>query len=425
MGRDAIIVVGCGWLQGYVIREAQALGLSAIATDANPHAMYVDRVDEFYPVSTYDVDGHRRLAKSLLDSAFFTIRGCVTNGADVAPTVAAVCEVLGTPGIPYAVAKRTHNKYEVRKALDDEGLERYQPAWVHVEVKNTTLCLLDASAEERFAKEHLAAMGILQSVEMPLVMKPLSQRASRGISIVRNAKEYVMAEKNVRTFGNEWLEEAYLIGTEHSAEILLRDGECLYFNMDDRFFTYTNGIPLEIGHVNPSQRTPDAWAAVRTMVLDAARALGVTWGPFKVDVCYTADGPKILECTARPSGLFAALTPRATGQEPLKALVQLACGMPVDAQLAPTHCTPVATAAILPQKSGIVQRYPAWNYLTPVTKALIDDVAWSVRVGDTIAPASHNGERAGFVFASGPTGDVAWQRTSLAAEALAVGIEVA
>ena len=107
----------------------------------------------------------------------------------------------------------------------------------------------------------------------------------------------------------------------------------------------------------------------------------------------------------------------------MRALVQLACGLPVDA---PLTWKPLqghaACAAILPQISGRVRALPIrWPQMV---MSYPQEVMWAIKPGDTITPARHNGARAGFVLAHAPTSEGAWQRAKTAADALAEAVEV-
>ena len=113
----------------------------------------------------------------------------------------------------------------------------------------------------------------------------------------------------------------------------------------------------------------------------------------------------------------------------MRALLQLACGLPVDAPLTwhpdrPASSGYAACAAILPQVTGIVSALPPWNTLTPMTKALLHEIIWMIQPGEHIASAMHNAARAGFVLAHASTYADAWHQAKSPADALAAAIEV-
>ena len=411
--RDAVLIIGGGLLQAPMALEAQRLGLLPIVTDGNPQAPAFAHAYEHHILSTSDVEGHVRLVESLRQWEPTTgvhIIGVVTCGADVAPTVAAAAHAAGTPRIPLEVARMTHDKAAVRIALDTAGLARYQPRWLW---------------RRETCTRHLEA-EVAETCSYPCVVKPVEQRASRGISLVQERQALSGAIRKAFEYGATYLIEEQLRGTEHSVEgIFDTDGALLWLNIVDRFFDYSSGVPIETGHVNPGSLVPRIGTAVDRMFGNVAHALGVTWGPFKMDTLVTPEGhPKVLECTARLSGGWDCQgTSPMTARNPMRALLQLACGLPVDA---PLTWKPLqgysACAAILPQVTGMVRALPArWPQMV---MSYPQEVMWTIRPGDTIAPATHNGERAGFVLAHAQTYADAWHRAKSAADALADAVEV-
>ena len=408
---DAVLLIGGGLLQTFIVSEILALGFTPLVTDRDPHApaFKLAGVHPFV-LDTYDVEEHRILVRDL--QKMYTLCGVVTCGADVAPTVSAAAEEAHLLGLPFAVAKETHNKLAVRTRLYAAGLERYQPRWC-------TETLSGLQASHPFPWRHWGD---------DIVVKPLEQRASRGVSIVPagSVKVFAAIEKAL-TYGDPHvLIEERLYGTEHSAEMLLdpRNQEPLWFNIVDRKFTYANGLSIETGHVNPTSLSVAEQQAIKHMLLEAAAALGVSWGPWKIDVMMTPEGPKILEVTARLSGGFdAQVTSPLTKRFPLRMLLQQACGLAVDAQTAPRGFA--ACAAVLPQKPGRVPTFRTdalWCQNLGVGQSL-ERVIWAANPGTMVHPASHNGERIGYVFAKAKTGALAWEHALAAATSLAASIE--
>lgn len=415
--QDAVMVIGGGTLQLALVREAQVLGLVPLVTDGNPHAPAFRLPGaQSFVLSTMDVDGHRELMRDLLRQ--YRILGVCTAGADVAPTVAAAAEVVGTPGIPFDVAERTHHKLAMRSCLTLANLHQYQPAYCW-RTRQEIACI---------APDHMAA-SILAVLDLPVIIKPLSQRASRGITIIHRPSEMHTAIQKALDYGGDAvLVEESLTGTEHSIEgIFDSRGDLLWCNIVDRFFDYSSGVPIETGHVNPSTLVPIQQMALQTMFMDVAHALGVMWGPFKIDALVTPEGqPHVLEVTARLSGGYDSQgTSPLTGRHPMRAVLQLACGLPVDAPLTWTPAQGYAAcAAILAQKTGIVQAQPPIELNVSQLGGEVHQVIWAIGPGQAVAPARHNGERAGYVLAKAPTALDAWRLAKTAADALAAAVEV-
>lgn len=382
MSNDAIVMVGAGKMQVYGILEAQALGLYVIATDGNAQAPGAVLADEFYPIDIYDIRAHRVFMSQLRDAHPYRIRGVVGLGVDAAPTVAACAAIAETPGIPEHVAERTWSKAAVRDALRLAGLDHYQPNW-HLDLPS--LPSLDFTARK--------------IIGYPCVVKPLSQRASRGVTIVREAADLPGAVEKIcqlpQGTTQHVLVEQCLGGSEHSAEVVLdAHGACIHFHITDRYFDYSHGIPLESATITPSCLDAVVQEAIKQMLLDSARALNVTWGAWKNDVMVTAEGPKLLEATARCSGGFDSQVsyPLATDDNLLRRLIQLACDMPVTPQPPIPPQSYCAIGSIIPQVSGVVSALPFLDRAK-------SEIIWTVRPGDSVMVPRHCADRAGyFVF---------------------------
>lgn len=390
--QDVVLVIGAGILPTYMIQTAQAMGLTVIAVDGNPSAPGAAVADMLLPVDAYDAEAVAARIPSLQQT--YKLLGVCTSGCDAAPTVSLCAERAGLPGIPYATACRTHNKLSVRLRLTREGLSQYQPEYAEY------MRYEDTETWDTF----------------PCVVKPLSQRASRGVSIVPTREELRSAIQEALVYGDEYLIEQCLTGTEHSAEAIFdAEGQPCFFNIVDRFFDYTSGTGIELGHINPSALSVEAWEGIATMVREAAAALGVTFGPFKCDVMLTTDGPKILECTSRLSGgLDSQLSSPMTGRHPMRQVLQLACSLPVDPQ--PAAQGYAACAAILPTKTGMV-------YTLPVCPVEQGEVIWGLQPGEMLHPIAHNGVRPGFVVTQASTYEAAWSFAKHIADTLAAALD--
>lgn len=409
---DAVLVVGGGILQRYLIAEAHALGLAVIATDGNPHAPGLADADMAFVCDTYDQEATAALLPLMQQK--YTVRGAVTAGADVAHTVALCAERLGTPGIPYDVALRTHDKWDVRHTLCDAHLERYQPTWY--------ICDTELEASRSSMEDIVRLHG------MPYVVKPREERASRGVTIVQTPEMLQTALTKAGMHSRCVLVEQCLTGTEHSAELIMdATGAVYWFNIVDRLFDYSTNVPIELGHVNPTNLDEQTQDTIYDMVLAAAKALSVTQGPFKCDVMLTDDGPKILECTARLSGGFdCQRTSPLTGRHPMRTLLQWSCVFHME--LPPSPQGYAACAAMLPTHTGTLQAWPDWSNIThPANKACLwmEEAILIAKPGDMIAPLEHNAQRPGFVLAYDMTYEGAWRNARNAAAAIAAHMEMA
>ena len=120
-------------------------------------------------------------------------------------TVAEVAQALGLPGIPPEVAHRTHNKLLTKEAFVRGGVET--PRTFAVE-----------SLEE--TKARAGELGL------PVVIKPLNNCASRGVTLIEHESDLASAFELARRFGSNGkiLVEAFLAGTTHTVEMIAWNG---------------------------------------------------------------------------------------------------------------------------------------------------------------------------------------------------------
>ncbi len=427
--KDAVLIVGAGLLQVPMIMEAKKLGLYAIATDGNPEAPGTRIADDFYRCDTYDAERHVELVPVLMKH--YNIKGVTTCGADVAPTVARAAETAGTPGIPSGVALRTHRKDMVRSCLTVKDLSI--PNWMNI-------CFhCDYPTPEE------AIRRCLEQWKDGVVIKPQNQCASRGVTIIKEASQIRGALEKIEPYVIEdtgiFLAEECLMGSEHSVEMIIDEQTgIIFFNIVDRLFSYTDGVPMELGHVNPSRMSAHDWTSCMVLAQQAAKALGVYWGPWKCDMIYTQDGPKILECTARLSGGFDSqyTTPLATGRNPIRAVLQMACGMPIEKKFINRKIKRhAACAAAFPNPGRVRNPLPEFAYTRKGVPMLlifnrknppiftehvlpdIEQIFITVKDGDIITPYTHCAQRPGFAIAVHDDYDMAWCRAKMAADLLA------
>jgi len=337
-----------------------------------------------------------------------------------------VAEVTANRGLDLETALLTHNKYHVRHELDKRGMGEFQPQWKHYslqEYKSHTdpIGVMIQNMQAEYERWQLGPLAVGAGI----VIKPLSKSGSRGVTIVPQpgvAHTAWLREciKKVFAFGREFLVEERFMGTEHSVELLINDENIvIYSNVVDRPFDYTGGIAMEQGHVNPTNLPDYTKNEMTGMVVKAAHALGVRWGPFKCDTIMTKDGPRILEATARLSGGFDCqyTTPIATGRNPIGALVKLVTGQHADSEfLAPKQERFAACVASFPPE-GYVEAIQDSLFAEPSIDEIRAGKTWSLitcKVGDTIN-YQHCADRAAFSIACALTHEAAWDKAVAAA----------
>ncbi len=374
-----ILIIGASVLQLPAIWKAKEKGFYVGVADYNPKAVGIPYADEFFNVSTIDVDGVVALAQR------FQPDGIMTLATDMPMrSIAAACKACNLPGIDFETAVRATDKGEMIKAFEAHGVEH---PWFYI-----------MESAEAFA-------GIKELVTFPCILKPTDNAGSRGVVLVQSMEEldaaYSYAHEESR--GGAVIVEEYLRGPEFSVEVMVVDGEPHILQVTDKL---TTGAPhfVEMGHNQPSRQTPENVARIKDLASRAVRAIGIQSGPAHVELILTDKGPKMVELGARMGGdcITTHLVPLSTGIDMVGATIDLACGQKPD--ITPRYSKGAAiryfktAAGILTRVDGIceAERIPGVREINVVKE-----------IGDKITEIGSSVDRVGFVIAQADTAEAA------------------
>jgi biotin carboxylase len=387
-----ILIVGGGLLQ-----------VAAVAiTDRDSGAVCVALADEAYTLDTKDVAGHVALAERL--KARGDLVAVFTEGADVEVTVAEAAAAAGLPGVDPAAARTVNDKMAFRRRCAEAGLPG--PRF----------------GEARTAAE---ARAVAAEIGLPLIVKPRDSSGSRGTVKVESVDLLDAAVADAARFSSDGvaLLEQLLTGPEQSVDTLVgADGTHWRCNIVDRPFV-GGRYAIEIGHDNPTTLDAARQDELYALVERTARAVGIDVGAAKADTMWTADGPVVLEMTARLSGGFHCqyTSPLAYGTNDVKAAMDLALGRPLDpADVTPRWHRHALCRSLFPAPGRIVS-------VAGVERALaIDGVAHVLSrmgPGDVIEPYRTCVDRPCFVIAVGDTRDDALAAMAAAERTIVIETE--
>jgi len=302
-----ILIIGASVLQLPAILKAKEKGFYVGVVDYNPNAVGIPYADEFFNVSTIDVDGVVEVAKN------FHPDGIMTLATDMPMrSIAAACKACGLPGIDYNTAVRATDKGEMIKAFASCGVEH---PWYHI-----------VSTPQAYAQAKT-------NITFPCIVKPTDNAGSRGVVLVQDMENldaaYEYAHQESR--GGAVIIEEYLCGPEFSVEVMVVDGEPHVLQVTDKL---TTGAPhfVEMGHNQPSRQTPENVERIKDLARRAVRAIGIQSGPAHVELILTENGPKMVELGARMGGdcITTHLVPLSTGIDMVGATIDVACGKKPD-----------------------------------------------------------------------------------------------
>jgi biotin carboxylase len=398
-----VLFVGAGRHQRHAIMRAKQLGLRVVAVDRNPDAVGLAHADEGHVVDFADVDAVVEYAKRS------AIDGVLTVSADRAvPVVAAVAEQLGLPGIGTQTAHLMTHKVAMRRRLAEGGVP--QPRFAAVRVRRE-------------------ALPAAETVGFPAVLKPADSGGQRGLFLLGSFDDLdrhlhaALAESPT----SEAIVEEYAEGLELNGLVVTRDGEPYPLLLSDRLRPRGDGFGVGWIHSYPSKLFGDALEEAERVAVRAVRTLGLRDGIAFPQLIAAGGEALVVEVAARiPGGQMADLAFHALGVDLVEIALRQALGEKVpDDLVMPRHSKPTAirflTARPGPLPLGTVKKVGGLDRVRRAPGVVQADVF--LQEGETIRPVRLDGDRRGYVIATGQTNVQALERAESAARLLYVETE--
>ena len=399
-----VLFVGAGRHQRRAILRAQELGLRVVAVDRNPEAAGLAEANAAEVVDFVDLAAVVDVARR------HGVDGALTVSADRAvPVVAAVAEELGLPGIGRETAHLMTHKVAMRRRLAEGGVPQPQFAAI------------------RAWREAAAAAD---TVGFPAVLKPADSGGQRGVFLLRSfadLERHFHAALAESPSGETILEE-FTDGLELNGLVVAREGEPYPLLLSDRL--RPEGVGFGVGwiHSYPSRLFGDALEEAERVALRAVRTLGLRDGIAFPQLIVTDDGRAlVVEVAARiPGGQMADLAFHALGVDLVQIALRQALGEETpDDLVVPRISRPTAirflTAHPGPLPLGKVRRIGSLDRVLAAPGVVQADVF--LQVGEEIRPVRLDGDRRGYVIATGDTNVQALELAESAALKLYVETE--
>lgn len=241
-----------------VVKTAKAMGLKTYSTDWYPPELSPTKlvVDKYFMISTADVDAVVKLIKQE------KIDGVLTGFTDSSlPYYQQICEKAGLPF--YASAKQievTSNKNKFKSLCRNFGVPVVEEYSLSHELKN----------EE------------VESIQFPVIVKPIDNSGGRGIRICHNKKELFDGYKKALTFSpsKKVLVERYMTSKEVTIFYLIIDGEVYLIAMGNRHTKNSKQgiIPLPVAYTFPSKHLPQYQKNIDLKAKKMFRSIGLKNG---------------------------------------------------------------------------------------------------------------------------------------------------
>lgn len=353
------------------IKKAKEMGFYVGVVDYNPNAIGIPFADEFFCVSTIDIEGVVKTAED------FRPDGIMTLATDMPMrSIAAACERLGLPGISFDTAVKSTDKGEMIKCFEENGVEH---PWYFI-----------LSSPESLD-------DVKERITFPCITKPTDNSGSRGVMLVHNENELreavTYSSENGRSGGV--MVEEYMRGPEVSVEVITVDGVPHVLQVTDKL---TTGAPhfVEMGHSQPSRLAESDLYKIRDLASRAVKAVGIKNGPAHVEIILTENGPKMVELGARMGGdcITTHLVPLSTGIDMIEATIRIACGEKPD-------ITPKfekgSAIRFLDAPCGTITAIEGIDEAERIDG--VREISFTKGIGDTVYDIGSSTDRVGFVIA--------------------------
>lgn len=390
-----LLIIGASILQLPAITQAKELGYFVGVVDYNPSAIGIPFADQFFCVSTIDIEGVAKAAEE------FRPDGIMTLATDMPMrSIAVACERLGLPGISYETAIKSTDKGEMIKAFEANGVEH---PWYFI---------LSAPGD---------LQNVIEQITFPCISKPTDNSGSRGVVLVHDENELKAAlaysAENGRS-GSVIVEE-YLQGKEVSVEIIVLDGIAHILNVTDKI---TTGVPhfVEMGHTQPSRIGERDLEEIRDLACRAVKAVGIENGPAHVEIMLTPNGPKMIELGARMGGdcITTHLIPLSTGIDMIEATIRIACGEKPDIE---RKFNKASAIRYFDAPKGVIKSIDGIDEARKIPGVV--DIVFTKQVGDVVDDIGSSTDRVGFVITQADTAEEAVQICDRAIKTVLINIE--
>ena len=374
-GKQQILILGAGIMQGPALRIAAEMGLGAVAADADAGAPCIPLAERFEKIDLKDKERIESLARSL--QAQGGLGGIMTAGTDFSATVAWVAEKLKLPGIPFQAALDASDKERMRQRFKVAGVP--SPEFVI------------------FSSPPTGGEGL--PFPLPVVVKPVDNMGSRGCRRVDSLDELGTAVAAALKFSRSGraIVEEYMEGPEFSVDALVCKGEITICGLADRHIFFPPYF-IEMGHTMPTAEEPAIVRSLLDTFTQGVRALGIDNGAAKGDIKLTPRGPMIGEIAARLSGGYMSgwTYPYSSGVLPTRGAIEIALGRKPSRTKPEWNWTAAERAFI--SIPGTVQS------IEGIEKAkvmpLVKDVFTRVKPGSTVNFPENNVTKCGNIIAA-------------------------
>ena len=271
-------LVLCGGIpQIELIKLLKAENITVVLADMNEKVSARMYADIFYPVSTLDVEGIKKVA--VKENVDFLITVCADQVLEV---VAQVSEELNLPCyIDYATATNVSKKSFMKKIFFENGI----PTSKYVIMSELNI-------------------NKLEGLKYPLIVKPVDSYSSRGVKKVFNTEELSTAFCNAVNISRTKtaIIEEFVEGDEITVDIYVEDGQAHILCLSNLEKIPGNEKFVIYRTTNPAQITNITYNKINNVAQDICKAFNLKNCPMLIQLIVSGEDISIVEFCARTGG---------------------------------------------------------------------------------------------------------------------------
>lgn len=367
-----VMVIAGGEWQIPLIKKAKSLGYFVINTNLYSDSPGFQHSDIGLIADVLDREKNLQYARDYQPDAV------ITDQSDIAvPTVAYLCDKLSLPGITLATAELFTNKYLMRKFCSDHNFPTPSFKLCH-KLEN--------------------AQSFVETAGYPVVVKPPSNQASRGVSKVVSEGALVDAYNKAKNISNNdaVLVEKFISGIELTVDgIQTHDGHVSLATSCKSHYKHNSMIARQLLFSNRHKNID--YAALHFQHDKLVNSMGLNFGLTHAEYICKEGVFYLVEIAARGGGahISSHIVPIMSGIDNMQLLIEMSLGHRTEKVL-PEFGNQLVALEFLDFRPGVVKSILGFRQASRLPGVI--ELGLTIQKGSRISPAIDDSSRHGHVI---------------------------